>query len=200
MTRELLAFILAIYVGGLLLMRNQRHTLLSYTWSAFGFAVVLILAGQYGGWHEMLGQIQAVILRAAARGINVQLELLGQSNLVVPDPTGWSVLSIGIECSTLIEASVFAGIMLFYPRFPLQERLLRTGIGIVATFLINLVRLSVITIVIAWFGKPAVPVAHAFIGRLIFFIGIIGVYWYMLTLPTLRMVKRDLEVTGRSVL
>jgi len=200
MTSNLLALIVLVYIGGLLLLRQRQHALLGYTWSAFGFAMVLILAGQYGGWHDVLGHLQALILRAAASSINVNLELLGQSNLVVPDPTGWSVLSIGIECSTLIEASVFAGIMLFYPRFPLQERLLRTGIGIAATFLINLVRLSVITLVIAWFGKPAVPVAHAFIGRLIFFVGIVGVYWYMLTLPTLRMVKRDLEVTGRSVL
>jgi len=200
MTIELLAVIVAVYVGGLLVLRQRKHALIGYGWSAFGFAVVFIMAGQFGGWHEVLGQVQAVMLRLAASSIGVEIELLGRSNLVVPDPTGWSVLSIGIECSTLIESSVFAGIMLFYPRFPLQERLVRMCIGITATFLINLVRLSVMTLIIAWLGKPAVPWAHAFVGRLVFFIGIVGVYWYMLTLPTLRIVKRDLEVSGRSVL
>jgi hypothetical protein len=49
-------------------------------------------------------------------------------------------------------------------------------------------------------GKPAVPWAHAVVGRLVFFVGIVIVYWRMLTLPTLRVVRRDLEVSGRSVL
>jgi len=200
MNLELLALVIAVYVGGLLLLRQRRHSLFGYAWSAFGFAVVLILMGQAGGWHESLGNLQANILKAAAGRIAFDLDLLGRSNLIVPDPTGWSVLSIGIECSTLIEASVFTGIMLFYPRFPLQERITRTAIGVVATFMINLVRLAVIVGMIAWLGKPAVPWAHALVGRLVFFLGIIGVYWYMLTMPTLRMVKRDLEVSGRAVL
>lgn len=200
MSLELLSIVVAVYIAGLLLVRKRPHSLFGYAWSAFGFAVILILAGQAGGWHDALGRIQALILKAAGSGIGLDIDILGQSHLVVPDPTGWSVLSIGIECSTLIEASVYTGIMLFYPRFPMQERLLRTGIGIVATFIINLVRLSVIAGMVAWLGKPAVPWAHALVGRLVFFVGVIGVYWYMLTLPTLRMVKRDLEISGRSVL
>jgi hypothetical protein len=33
----------------------------------------------------------------------------------------------------------------------------------------------------------------------VFFVGIVFVYWRMLTLPTIRFVRRDLEVSGRAV-
>jgi exosortase family protein XrtG len=128
------------------------------------------------------------------------LQSLGTAELVVPDPTGWSILSIGIECSTLIEASVFAGLLLFYPRFPASDRLLRLLAGVGATFLINLARLAVIVGMVATLGKAAVPLAHTFVGRMVFFIGIVVVYWRMLTMPTLRLVRRDLEISGRAVM
>jgi exosortase/archaeosortase family protein len=126
--------------------------------------------------------------------------MLAPATLLVPDPTGWSVLQIGLECSTLIEASVFAGLLLFYPRLPPRDRALRLGAGLGATFLINLARLAVIIGMVMILGKPAVPWAHAVVGRMVFFVGIVIVYWRMLTLPTLRLVRRDMEVSGRSVL
>lgn len=199
MSTDLLAVIAAIYLLGLILLRRVKHALLGYLWSAFGLAVVLVLMGQIGGWNEPLGSLQANLLVAISAWFGLSLEALGRATLVVPDPSGWSILSIGIECSTLIEASVFAGILLFYPRFSARERLLRLTAGLGATFVINIARLAIIVGMIGTFGKPAVPLAHAVVGRLVFFLGIVIVYWRMLTMPTLRLVRRDLEVTGRSV-
>lgn len=199
MTTNGLALIVAMYLVGLIVLRRMKHALLGYLWSAFGLAAILVLIGQYGGWHEPLGAIQASTLASVSAWLGLPLETLGRAVLVVPDPTGWSVLSIGIECSTLIEASVFAGILLFYPRFNPAERMLRLTAGLGATFLINLARLAVIVGMVATFGKATVPLAHAVVGRLVFFLGIVVVYWRMLTMPTLKIVKRDLEVSGRAV-
>ena len=132
--------------------------------------------------------------------LGVTLSTLGASTLVVPDPTGWSVLGIGIECSTLIEAAVFTGLMLFYPRFGGVARLSRLSLGLGATFGLNMLRLGVIVLMVVTLGKPAVVWAHAIVARLVFFVGIVFLYWRMLTLPTLSTVKRDLEVSGRAVL
>ncbi len=194
-----LAIGVAVYLAGLLLLRRQRHGLLGYVWSAFGFAAILVLAGQLGDWNRPLGNLQASILMGLGSVFGLGIGTLESTSLVIPDPSGWSVLQIGIECSTLIEASVFAGLMLFYPRFPTDERLLRLTAGLGATFLINLARLSVIIGMVMILGKPAVPWAHTIVGRLVFFLGIVIVYWRMLTLPTLRLIRRDLEVTGRAL-
>jgi len=199
MNFPLMALALAVYIVGLLALRRRRHGLIGYLWGAFGLAALLIMAGWVGGWNEPLGAIQANLLEIVWGWFGLAVSTLEGAELVVPDPTGWSVLAIGIECSTLIELSVFAGLLLFYPRFPPAERLRRLFGGLGATVIINLIRLSVIIGMVAALGKPAVPWAHAVVGRLVFFVGIVIVYWRMLTLPTIRFVRRDLEVTGRAV-
>jgi exosortase family protein XrtG len=200
MTTGILAAALAAYLIGLLLIRRRRWGLVGYLWSAFGLAALIILIGSFGDWHEPLGAFQASLLTTASSWFGVALTTLDRATLVVPDPTGWSVLQIGIECSTLIELSVFAGLILFYPRFPAEERLLRLLLGVAATLAINMLRLGVIVLMVSTLGKPAVPWAHAVVARLVFFVGVVYVYWRMLTLPTLWMVRRDLEVSGRAVL
>jgi len=200
MTTNGLASAFAIYLLGLLALRRARYSLVGYLWGAFGLAAVLILTGQLAGWNVPLGNLQGSVLVAIGKALGSRFEMLAPATLLVPDPTGWSVLVIGIECSTMIEASVFAGLLLFYPRIPPNERFVRLGAGLGATFLINLARLAVIVGMVMTLGKPAVPWAHAVVGRLVFFVGIVIVYWRMLTLPTLRVVRRDLEVSGRSVL
>jgi exosortase/archaeosortase family protein len=96
--------------------------------------------------------------------------------------------------------SIFIGLLLFYPRLSVSERLGRIGVGLLATILINLVRLAIIVSMVSLLGKPIVPWAHAIVGRLVFFVGILFLYWRMLTLPTLTAVRRELEVTQRNAL
>lgn len=198
MTSTGLAAGLAVYVVGLIALRRARYGLIAYVWGAFGMAALFILAAQLGRWYEPFGGLQARILAGIGTTFGLGLSTLAPAYLVVPDPTGWSVMAIGVECSMLIEGAVFAGLLLFYPRFPPQERFLRLGAGLGATFLINLARLAVIVTLVVTIGKPAVPVAHAVVGRLIFFVGVVFVYWRMMTMPTLRIVRRDLEVSGRA--
>jgi exosortase family protein XrtG len=190
----------AVYLAGLLLLRKARKGLIAYLWGAFGLAAILIFAGQIGGWNAPLGVFQAGILVYIGNLLGGGLQIIQGGGLVVPDPTGWSILQVGIECSALIEMSIFIGLMLFYPRLPTGDRLVRIGAGVLATIVINLIRLAIIVVMVATLGKPIVPWAHAIVGRLVFFVGILFLYWRMLTLPTLKMVRRELEVTQRNTL
>ncbi len=193
--------LVAGYLAGLVILRGMRKGLIGYVWGAFGLAAILVFAGQIGGWNIPLGAAQAWIVQQIGNLFGAGLRTVGSDGaLVVPDPTGWSILQVGIECSALIELSIFAGLLLFYPRFPTGERLKRLGIGSLATILINLARLAIIVVMVAWLGKPAVPWAHALVGRLVFFLGILFLYWRMLTLPTLALVRRGLETTQRNTL
>jgi len=195
-----LSIFCVVYLGGLLLLRKGRKGLIAYIWAAFGLAAILIFAGQLGGWNMPLGAFQAGILVRLSDLVGAGLQIVEGGALVVPDPTGWSILQVGIECSALIEMSIFVGLMLFYPRLPAGERLGRVTFGVLATIAINLIRLGIIAAMVATLGKPIVPWAHAIVGRLVFFVGILYLYWRMLTLPTLTMVRRELEVTRRNAL
>lgn len=200
MNTATLAAVVGVYLAGMLALRRTRWSLIGYLWMAFGLAAILILSGQAGRWDELLGSLQGHILLAASNAVGFRLAMLPPASLVVPDPSGWSILQLGVECSTLIEVSVFAGLILFYPRFPPGERLARFTAGLAGTIVVNMLRLVVIVALVASLGKPAVLVAHAIVGRLVFFVGIVILYWQMLTVPTLRIVRRDLEVSGRSAL
>ena len=190
----------AVYLAGLLVLRKARKGLIGYLWGAFGLAAIIIFAGQLGGWNEPLGTLQVWFLVLLSQLVGGPLQMVQGGGLVVPDPTGWSILRVGIECSALIEIAIFSGLMLFYPRLPPSERLGRMAVGVAATILINLVRLAVIIVMVATLGKPIVPWAHAVFGRLVFFAGVLYLYWRMLTLPTLTMIRRELEVTRRTAL
>ena len=200
MTTQTLSLLAALYLAGLVLLRRARYTLIGYVWGAFGLAALGVIAAQVGQWNVMLGRLEVATLARAGGWLGLAVGGLHGSSLIVPDSTGWSILNIGVECSTLIEAFVFVGLLLFYPRIPPVQRLLRLGIGLVAIYLINLVRLGVIVGMIMWLGKPAAPVAHVIVARLVFFVGMIAIYWWLLTLPTLRVIRRDMEVTGRAAL
>ncbi len=195
-----LSIFCAVFLAGLLLLRKARKGLIAYLWGAFGLAAIVIFAGQLGRWNEPLGTLQVGFLVLISRIFGGPLQMVPGGGLVVPDPTGWSILQVGIECSALIEIAIFSGLILFYPRLTASERLGRMAIGAAATILINLVRLAVIAALVAAFGKPIVPWAHAIVGRLVFFAGVLYLYWRMLTLPTLTLVRRELEVTRRTAL
>ena len=190
----------AVFLAGLLLLRKARKGLIAYLWGAFGLAAIVIFAGQLGRWNEPLGTLQVWFLVLISRLFGGPLQMVPGGGLVVPDPTGWSILQVGIECSALIEIAIFSGLILFYPRLTASERLGRMAVGAAATILINLIRLAVIAALVATFGKPIVPWAHAIVGRLVFFAGVLYLYWRMLTLPTLTLVRRELEVTRRTAL
>ncbi len=199
MNHTWLAAVVFVYLVGLLVTRRMRHRLPGYLFSSFGLVAIIVLASELGQWNEPLGAFQAQIMVWLTDLIGLKLGILGPASLVVPDPTGYSILRIEVECSTLIEATVFSGLLLFYPRFRPRDRIIRLGAGIGATLIINLIRLGVIVGMLTVLGKPALPWAHAVVGRLVFFAGVIFLYWRMLTLPTLGVVMRDLEVSGRAV-
>jgi exosortase family protein XrtG len=196
---EWLAVGLAVYLTGLLALRRQRNGLIGYLWAAFGLAALIIVAGQVGGWNVPLGAFEAQVMATGASALRFDLTTISPASMVVRDPTGWSILQIGVECSALIELSVFTGLLVFYPRFTLSQRAVRLAGGLSATFMLNLLRLAVIVAMVALLGKPAVPWAHAIVGRMVFFVGVVYIYWRMLTLPTLHLVRRDLEVSGRAI-
>lgn len=194
MTPGKLSALVLVYLVGLIVVYRQQRYLLRYLWGSFGLVAIIVIAGRIWGWYQPMGVIEAKVLTYIGTWFNFKLESLESASLLVPTPEGWSVLQIGIECSTFIESAVFTGLLLFYPRIPLQSRLLRLVAGLVAIFIINLGRLGFIIGIVTTLGGPAVPWAHAIVGRLLFFIGIVAVFWWIFTIPTLQTVRADLEI------
>lgn len=194
-----LQVIAVIYLAGMVWVRQRQWSLFQFVWGAFGFAFLFIHLSLIQGWDSSLSTIEVRNVQSLIGFLGIRLQSVDNTTLLIPDSTGWSGLRVGIECSTLIELSVFAGLVLFYPRLSFNQRWRYLLLGLVGTYLLNLLRITVIVILIWFWGKPMVPFAHAIVGRLIYFVGVVALYWFLLTRPTLRLVHRSIEVSGRAV-
>ncbi len=111
----------------------------------------------------------------------------------VPHHNEWTLLSIGIECSGLLEMATLLGLVAFFPALPAMKRMRVLVIALVLTFLANIVRMLVIVLAVAYAGQSALEVSHVVLGRLVFFVLAIGIYWFAITKPTLQTVSARLK-------
>lgn len=111
----------------------------------------------------------------------------------VPYRNEWTLLTIGIECSGLLELATLCGLVLFFPALPPAKRVRVLGIALVLTFLANVVRMLVIVLALAYGGQGTLDVAHVVLGRFVFFVLAIGIYWFAITRPTLDAVSARLR-------
>ncbi|MGE3077198.1 MAG: archaeosortase/exosortase family protein [Dehalococcoidia bacterium] len=111
----------------------------------------------------------------------------------VPHHNEWTLLTIGIECSGLLELATLFGLVAFFPALRPGKRLGVLGAALALTFLANVVRMLVIVLALAYGGQAMLDIAHVVLGRLVFFVLAIGIYWFAITRPTLKAVSTRLK-------
>lgn len=191
----LVVFLIWLLVVALL--RRHRIWLFYYIWGSVGFTliIVLLLRGSFvEQWmeyhtglvlHHLLGFLD-IRTYVFERAYGVLLVLIEVDN-------SWTTVDIDIESSSLLEMCIFLGLLLFYPAYPLTRRVLFSMAGIALIYGINILRLLVIISVIHWGGRSMIFVAHTLLGRIIFFLFIIALYWHFFTKPSLKIVREDVK-------
>lgn len=183
---------LFIYAAGCITLKQGRHWLLFYMWGATGVTLLIVYLSLALGWETWLEGIEIHHTQWVLSPWFLTSAQPGNT-LIVADPTGWSILSIGVECSAVIEAAALFGLIVFYPRFKLFRKAIIIVVGLVATYVLNIFRLAVIALMTHFIGKQAVMVAHTIVGRLLFFVGVVVIYWFLITKPTLTLIAQDIR-------
>jgi exosortase family protein XrtG len=173
-------------------MRRARRWLLFYVTGGLGFILVVLLWGSTFGFDTALEALEAQQAVALASRTGISLSLLGETGLAIPNHTGWAVFDVGIECSALLEMSAMIGLIAFYPAFSVGRKLSTALIGTAVTYVINIARIMLIVVLINAFGTSWVFPAHAIFGRVLFFVGTVALYWWLVTRPTISRVRNDL--------
>lgn len=201
MAAALVAAGLAAWVLVLLFFRSHRNWLPYYVVGSVGMAFAIIGLGRTYiplentlkvftalGVHQLadLAQVETKIFPAVPGALMV---------LVVPQNQGWTVLNIGVESSGLLEIAVFAGMVAFYPGWSMRRRLMGVALGIGATYVANVIRVSFIAATLHWGGKDLLFISHTILGRALFFILVVAIFWFVLSLPTLRTVHQRIHRT-----
>ena len=182
--------------------RVNRIWLLYYLTGSIGLAFIIIFVGRATPLQGFLesGVATSTFLMANLMGISARLFEAEESSLMifvvgqlVGHDNGWTMVRVTVECSSLLETGVISGMVGFYPAWSLRKRFVLVALGITAAFVANIIRLGVIIWTLQLFGKDSLFIAHTVIGRAVFFVLIIAIFWYLITLPTMRIVARKLK-------
>ena len=182
--------------------RANRIWLPYYLTGSIGLAFIIIFVGRATPLQGLMesGVATSTFLITNLMGIPARIFEVDSSSLMifvvgqfVGHDNGWTMVRVTVECSSLLETGVISGMVGFYPAWSVRKRFMLVALGITAAFVANIVRLAIIIWILNLFGKDSLFIAHTIVGRAVFFVLIIAIFWYMITLPTMRVVARKLH-------
>ena len=90
-------------------------------------------------------------------------------------------LYIDLECSGIIEIFAFLALLWFFPVYRFYEKIVVSIFGVIGIFMANVLRVFVICQMLFWGGDGMFFLAHSIVGRLVFYVCTIGLYFYIFT-------------------
>ena len=96
---------------------------------------------------------------------------------------GAITVNIDMECSGIIEIAAFVSLLTFYQIYNVPERIYVGIIGTLYTLLSNALRISVICTMIHFLGTDYYYLAHTVVGRIIFYVLQVILYFFVFTKP-----------------
>jgi exosortase family protein XrtG len=191
------AVLSSLWLAGVLFFRLNRIWLPYYVLGSVGLAFILIYVGRNTPIEGWLQTAVAYGVHGVSQIVGIPTETFGDAPgallVLVDQEVGWTMLQVSVESSGLLESGVVAGMLMFYPAWSIRRRFLYTLIALLLTYVANIIRLMVIVAALHFMGKESLLVSHTIIGRAVFFVGVILIYWYLLTRPTLGVVRKKLD-------
>lgn len=90
---------------------------------------------------------------------------------------------IDFECSGVIEILAFLSLLWFFDVYNAVEKIAVSIAGVLAIFASNVIRIFTICVIIREFGSKYYFAAHTIIGRILFYILMVLLYFYVFTRP-----------------
>ena len=90
-------------------------------------------------------------------------------------------LYIDYECSGVIEMMAFVALLAFFQVYDIWQRFAVGILGCIAIFFSNVIRITVICVIIMVWGNDAYYIAHTIVGRIVFYILAVLLYYYVFT-------------------
>ena len=197
MSSLLMVLLFVLWLAVVVFLRYARIWLPFYVVGAVGCAYWMILV-----FSNLLG-LEPLLAHSVAWMVHITSNLLGIPTrifkgapgvllvLVIFQEIGWTVLQVGIESSGLLEISVLVSLLLFYPGWSLSRRARLITVGGLAMWCANILRMLVIVVMLNQFGKDALVLAHMYIGKAVFFVLVILIFWFIITRTTLKDLHRQ---------
>lgn len=108
------------------------------------------------------------------------------SILFIENANGPISLYVDFECAGLVEILVFLSLLVFFQAYKWREKILVGALGCIGILAANVLRLTVICVMIHVYGNDIYYLAHTIIGRLVFYMFTISLYFYVFTRRQIR--------------
>lgn len=196
MNTVLLVALFIIWLAVVIFLRKARIWLPFYVLGAVGCAYWLVLVfSNLIGLEPLLAHSVAWMVHLTSNFMGIPTRIFEGAPgvllvLVIYQDIGWTVLQVGLESSGLLEITVLVSLLLFYPGWTLYHRLRLILFGGIAMWIANILRMLVIVVMLNQFGKEALVLAHMYVGKAVFFVLVILIFWFIITRPTLKQLQK----------
>lgn len=196
MSYPLVVTMFVLWLGVVAFLRRARIWLPYYVVGAVGCAYWLVLVfSNLLGLEPLLAHSVAWVVHSTSNLLGIPTRIFEGAPgvllvLVIYQDIGWTVLQVGLESSGLLEITVLVSLLLFYPGWTLYHRLRLILFGGIAMWIANILRMLVIVVMLNQFGKEALVLAHMYVGKAVFFVLVILIFWFIITRPTLKHLQK----------
>lgn len=158
------------------------------------------LAGCVGLFLFMMVNLQPLLTMPLARCVSAIAGTVGTLTgtftsyfkygiIFITSVAGSMTMKIDMECSGIIEIMVFISLLAFFDVYRPHEKLMIGILGTIYLILCNTLRITLICLSLHFIGPGAYYVMHTFVGRIIFYLLSILMYFFVFTKPQIQRIK-----------
>lgn len=171
---------LAFWVYILSVFRRAHLTAYYYIWGSIGIFFILIrLSNPFWVW-ELTHLITAVV-GFISNFFHIGRSFAQYGGVMINNVAAPVFLTIDYECSGIIEIVALLSLLLFFPAYTRKEKLVYALLGSIGITFANILRLMSVVVIVNTYGSQSFFWAHSIIGRIIFYIITVIIYYYTFT-------------------
>lgn len=179
---------LIIYIYMLSVFRRAKTGAWEFIWGSFGFFLIyMIKISDY--IKEPVSECITTLTGITGNLTHMYKAYFEHSVIYVKSLVEPALLQIDMECSGTIELGVFLSIILFFNVYNFPEKILYSLIGILYLIFANVIRIMIICVSIYFFGYGIYDVMHSYVGRIIFYVLTVILYFEVFTKRQIRDMK-----------
>lgn len=167
------------------------------------YLLTLLKRTQLSAYYFWLGSVELFIILASISNIcfdqvmpkfiaeilkyisyilkDFSINISQRSILINIGSNNYAELFINYECSGMLETIAFISMLAFFPIYKGGEKIIVGCLGFLWILTANIVRLLITITILDYFGINALFIAHSIIGRVIFYVVVILLYYQVFT-------------------
>jgi len=176
----LLIFGIIIWLYVLSVLRRVQLSAYFFIVGSVGLFFILIsLSNPYWVWFFTHAVVTSISGLGAITGMCKVMAQYGIVHIISTNAT--TMMSIDYECSGIIETTAFVALIVFFPTYKIRERVFYAVFGMLWIYLDNVIRLTIVVTIVHFFGPESFFIAHTIVGRLVFYVLVIILYYNVFT-------------------